>query len=75
METSNHSYALASGTKHQVIGVAEDDLGAGCTDVVRHQAFHGRLRPDRHEGRRLHVSMRRDEFAAARMAVSIEQLE
>ena len=75
MEAAKRRDGLSAGAQHQMIGIAEDDLGTGRTDVVRHQAFHSRLRPDRHESRRLHLSTRRDEFAAACVAVSIEQLE
>ena len=66
---------LGAGPQHQMIGIAEHDLGAGRTHVIRHQALHRALRADRHEGGRLHAPMRGDEFAAARGAVGLDQAE
>src|SRR5450631_1101397 len=56
-----------------MIGIAEHDFGAGRANGLRHQALHGALRAHRHEGRRLHAAVRRDDFAAARGAVGCKQ--
>ena len=64
-----------AGTQHQVIGVAEDDIGPGVAHLAPLQALHGALRPDGHERRRSHRAMRRGEKAGASLAVAAEQLE
>ena len=67
--------ALRAGPQHQVIGVGEHDVGAGAAHLVEGDALHGRLRADRHEGRRRDRAARRRYLAAARGAVGGEQLE
>ena len=67
--------ALGTRPQHQMIGVAEQDLGAGCTDVLRRQPLHRRLGADRHEGRRLHAAMRRLKLAAPCRAVGLLELK
>jgi hypothetical protein len=60
--------ALVAGAQVEVIGVAEDDLGAELDEVAVQRALHGALRPHGHEGRRRHGAVRGDEFAEARGA-------
>ena len=67
--------ALGGGSQHQVIGVAEQNLGARCAHVVMMHALDGRLRADRHEGRRMHDAMRGRHLAGARSAVGRGQAE
>jgi hypothetical protein len=53
----------------KVVGVAEDDLGTEVPHLVRVKHLHGRLRPDRHEGRRSQLTVRGMENSRARSAV------
>ena len=48
----NRSIELVSGTQVEVVGVHEEDLGAGRTHFVRAHGLHGRERADGHERRR-----------------------
>ena len=50
----------------QVIGVAEDDLGAEVDEVAVSQRLDRSARPDRHERRRLDDAVRRAQLAAPR---------
>ena len=75
VQAAERGDALGAGPQHQVISIAEHDFGAGRGYGLRQQALHGALRADRHEGRRLHAPMRRDDLAAARGAVGGEQAE
>ena len=65
--------ALRARPQHQMIGVAEQDFGAGLAHRFGRQALHRRLGADRHEGRRLHRAVRRRDLAAARRAVGCDQ--
>ena len=62
---------LVAGTQVQVVGVAEDDLGARILDVAVRDALHRAARADRHERRRLHDAVRRRQHAAPRRAVGV----
>jgi len=66
---------LGGGPQHQVIGVSEDDIGAGGAHVIVMHAFDCRLRADRHKCRRAYDAMRRRDFAAARRAIPRDQPE
>ena len=46
--------ALGAGPQHQMIGVAEDDVGAGRAHVLGQHRLHRGAGADRHEGRRAH---------------------
>ena len=50
---------LGTGAKCQVIGIGQNLLDTHFPQLVRRQAFDGRQRPNRHEGRRLSNAMRR----------------
>ena len=65
MQAAERGDALGARPQHQMIGVAEHDLGAGRRARRPASALHGRLRADRHECRRLHFTVRGHEFAAA----------
>ena len=65
----------APGRKHEVIGIAEHDLGAGRADVVGREPLHRALRADGHEGRCLNFAVRCHEFTAAGGAVGFQQVE
>ena len=58
------------GLQIQVIGVAEDDLGAEVVEVAVGHGLDRAARPDRHERRRLDDAVRRAQLAPARSAVT-----
>ena len=66
---------LGAGTQHQMIGVAEHDVGTGLTHLAPVHALHGAGGSDRHEGRRAHHAMRRGQAPGARGAIGGEQFE
>ena len=66
---------LGARPQHQVIGVGKHDLGAQAPQLVWQHALDGRLRADRHEGRRLHLAVRRRNLAAAGRAIGRDQAE
>jgi hypothetical protein len=56
--------------ERQVIGVREHHLGTGRTHLRGRHRAHGALGADDHEGRRMHVAVRRGEGSGARGAVA-----
>jgi hypothetical protein len=60
---------LITRSEVKVIGVAENDFGAGVLEILEEDPFDGPLRPDRHEGGRVHDTVRRLELPMARSAV------
>ncbi len=75
MQAAERGDPFRAGAKHQVVGVAEQNVSTGGADRFRGEPFDGGLRPDRHEGRRANAAVRRDELAATRNAVGRDQLE
>ncbi len=67
--------AFGARPQHQMIGIAENDIGARGTHVVVINAFDRRLRADRHESGRAHHAMRHGHRAGARGAVRCGQME
>ena len=67
--------ALRARAQHQVIGVGENDVGAGGLHLLGIEGLHGRDRADRHECRRAHDPARRRNLARARVAVRREDAE
>ena len=57
---------IVAGPQVEVIGVAQEDLGAERVEIAVRDAFHRALRADRHERRRLDVAVRASHDAAAR---------
>ena len=80
MQTAGASDERVARSEIQVVGVAEDDLGAEplagpiakIAQIAMCDAFDRSLRSDGHEGRRLHHSMGRTHLPAARRAVARE---
>ena len=66
-----------AGLQVQVVGVAEDDLGACLADLRRGQGFHGAMGGNRHENRGLDDSMAGLQTAAAGRGgvIGLEELE
>ena len=60
---------LGAGAEHEVIGVAEDDVGAGRAHVGRLHRLHRRRGADRHEGRRADLAAPHRDRAGAGAAV------
>ena len=67
--------AFGARPQHQMVGVAEHDLGAGRAHVVGHKPFYGRLRADGHECRGLHFAVRGHKFAPSGGAIGIKEVE
>ena len=66
---------LGGRPQHQVIGIAEQNLGAGGAHVVMMHALDRGRRADRHERRRVHDTVRRRHLAGARGAVGGREAE
>jgi hypothetical protein len=67
--------AFRTRPQHQVIGVAEQDIGAGFAHRLRQHGLHCRRRPHRHEGRRADFAARGMDCARPRVAVGRVQFE
>jgi hypothetical protein len=67
--------AFGAGTQHEMIRVCQHDLRAAGAHGIGREPLHGRLRADRHEGRRRHRAMRRDDLAVADAALRGEETE
>ncbi len=75
MQAAEAGDALGAGAQHQVIGVGEDDVGAGRLHLVEVERLDGGGGADRHERRRADEPMRRRHRAAARGTVLRQELE
>ena len=75
LQAAEGGNAFGARPQHQVIGVAEHDIGAGIAHLAPVQALHGACGADRHEGRRPHHAMRRGQLARARRAVGRDEIE
>ena len=56
---------LFAGPEMQVVGVAQNDLGAGAADIVGAETPHDGVGPHRHERRRLDLAVRQRERAGS----------
>ncbi len=75
LQAAKRRDALGARPQHQVIGVAEHDVGAGIAHLAPVHALHGAGCADRHEGRCAHHAVRRGQAAGAGRAVGRQQLE
>ena len=75
MQSPELAHEVGSGPQQEVVGVPQEDLGPGLAHVVGAQALDRALGADRHEGRRIHHTVRRREPAPAGRAVGGEELE
>ena len=64
-----------AGPEQQVIGVCEQDLRAGFLERARQLRLDRRLRPDRHEERRLHFVVQGAKGRGARMRIGRDRFE
>lgn len=75
MQTAEVTDQLISGSHVQMVRVGQLDLTADALKILRRErALDGRLRADIHKHRRLNRTVRRREFAPARMTVLANQL-
>ena len=75
LQAAQGGNAFGTRSQHQMIGIAEHDVGAGIAHLAPVQALHGASGADRHEGRRPHHAMRRGQLARARRAVGRDEIE
>ena len=75
LQAAERGDPLGARPQHQMIGVAEHDIGAGVAHLAPVHALHRARGADRHEGRRPHHAMRRGQPAGAGGAVGGEQFE
>ena len=62
---------VVAGPQIEMIGVAQENVGAELLEIAVHDALDGALRADRHEGRRLNVAVRGRHHAAAGAAIRV----
>jgi hypothetical protein len=67
--------ALGAWPQHQVIGVAQQDIGAGLAHTLRQHRLDGARCSNRHEGRRADVAARGADHAQPRCAVHTLQFK
>ncbi len=67
--------ALRRRAQHQMVGIAEDDVGAGLADLVEIHRLDRADGADRHEGRRADRAARHGDFAEARAGVGLLESE
>ena len=73
MQATKPRHALRARAEHQVIRVAEDDVGAGRAHVLRLHRLDRRGRADRHEGGRADLAALHGDRAGARFAVGLRR--
>ncbi len=67
--------AFRAGAQHQMIGVAEEDVGTGVAHLIGIERLDRRDRSDRHERRRANGPARRSDLAEPRKAVCRFEME
>ena len=75
MQAAERRDALGAGPQHQVVGIGEDDRGAGRGHIVGLHRLDGARRAHRHERRRRDRAVRRREPARPRRAVASRHLK
>jgi hypothetical protein len=70
VQTAEAGHPLGAGSQHEVIGVAEHDVGAEFAHLIRIHRLDGRGGADRHEGGRANGPPRHRDGAGAGMAVA-----
>src|SRR5262249_28612732 len=66
---------IVAGPQVEMVGVAQQDLGADRFEVAMRDALDGALRADRHERRRLDLTVRRRHPATPRAAIPVYDLK
>jgi hypothetical protein len=75
MQPAKPGHPFGTRPEHQVIGVAQDDIGAQVTDLIHVHCLDCPAGSDRHEGRSPDRTARHRDFATPRLAVGGEKLE
>ena len=71
MESAEFANRFRAWSKHQMIGVAEDDLSSCFFELAHFDAFDGTARSHGHEGRKFDDSMRRCKRTASRLRLGV----
>ena len=75
MQAAEPSDPFGSGVEHQMIGVAEHDVGAERLDLMAVHRLDRAGRADGHEGRRADFAARADDLAVPRRSVAGKNVE
>lgn len=75
VQTAKPGDPLGGRAQHQVIGIAEDNVGAGVAYLVEIHGLDGADRADRHEGRCADFAARHGNFAEAGAGIGLLQGE
>ena len=73
MQATEPRDALRAGPQHQVIGIAEQDVGAGFLHLLGIERLHRRHRADRHERGRADDAARRHDLPEPSVPVLLEE--
>ena len=73
MEAAEPRDQRVAGAQHQMIGVAQDDLGVHALQVAVHERLHRALRPHRHKGRGVEPAVRRLDPSETRLTIGCVQ--
>ena len=73
VQATERRNAFRAGPQHEVVGVAEHDVGTARTQSLRRHALHRRLRADRHERGRRHHAVGGGDLAASRSTIASEE--
>ncbi len=75
MQTTKTSNAFRTRTQHQMIGVAENDVGAQILHLIHIHGLDGSGCANWHEGRRTHHAARHGDFALTGCAITRKHFE
>ena len=75
VQAAQRRHPLGAGPQHEMIGIAQQDLGPRGGDGFRQHGLDRARRAHGHEGRRLHRAMGGMDPPAARLAVPRQELE
>ncbi|MNV31385.1 hypothetical protein D3C71_1226890 [compost metagenome] len=75
MQAAEARDTFGTGAQHQVIGIAENDIGSGILDLIEIHRLDGADGADGHEGGRADRAARHGDFTKARAGVGLLQGE
>ena len=75
MKAAKIANEFVAGPQREVIGVAKDNPRAGVANHLGRETLHRRLRPDRHEHRRLDRPVRRGHHPGPGLIVAVKELK
>src|SRR5690554_4441090 len=70
VQSAQLRHPLSTGTEHQVIGVAKDNIGTRCAHILRLHSLYGRCCSNRHESRSADFTALHSDFSRPCLAVS-----